>query len=183
MTHECQAPLPSWALLFFIRMITFIFYGCIGLKTNVIQARLYLLLLLLILKELKILLWAPKRICVPMTTVVFPCGTLVKNLPDSVGDARDVGSIPGLGRSPGEGNGYPVQYSCLKNSMDRVAWWATVHGAAKSQTRLSNFTFTFPFHALEKEMATHSSVLAWRIPGTGAPGGLPSMRSHRVGHD
>ena len=175
--------MPSWALLFFIRMITFIFYGCIGLKTNVIQARLYLLLLLLILKELKILLWAPKRICVPMPTVVFPCGTLVKNLPDSVGDARDVGSIPGLGRSPGEGNGYPVQYSCLKNSMDRVAWWATVHGAAKSQTRLSNFTFTFPFHALEKEMATHSSVLAWRIPGTGAPGGLPSMRSHRVGHD
>ena len=119
-------------------MITFIFYGCIGLKTNVIQARLYLLLLLLILKELKILLWAPKRICVPMPTVVFPCGTLVKNLTDSVGDARDVGSIPGLGRSPGEGNGYPVQYSCLKNSMDRVAWWATVHGVAKSQTRLND---------------------------------------------
>ena len=67
--------------------------------------------------------------------------------------------------------------------MGRGAWWAAVHGVAKSQTRLSNFTFTFHFHALEKEMATHSSVLAWRIPGTGAPGGLPSTGSHRVGHD
>ena len=63
------------------------------------------------------------------------------------------------------------------------ARWAAVHGVAKSQTRLSDFTFTFHFHALEKEMATHSSVLAWRIPGTGEPGGLPSMGSHRVGHD
>ena len=63
------------------------------------------------------------------------------------------------------------------------AWWAAVHGVNKSQIRLSNFTFTFHFHALEKEMATHSSVLAWRIPGTGEPGGLPSMGSHRVGHD
>ena len=67
--------------------------------------------------------------------------------------------------------------------MDGGAWWAAVHGVAKSQTRLSNFTFTFHFHALEKEMATHSSVLAWRISGTGEPGGLPSMGSHRVGHD
>ena len=67
--------------------------------------------------------------------------------------------------------------------MDRGAWWAEVHGVAKSLTRLSDFTFTFSFHALEKEMATHSSVLAWRIPGTGEPGGLPSMGSHRVGHD
>ena len=83
----------------------------------------------------------------------------------------------------GEGNGTPLQYSCLENPMDRGAWWAAVHGVAESQTRLSNFTFTFPFHALEKEMATHSSVLAWRIPGTGEPGGLPSMGSHRVGHD
>ena len=65
----------------------------------------------------------------------------------------------------------------------RGAWWSTVHGVAKSWTRLSDFTFTFHFHALEKEMATHSSVLAWRIPGTGEPGGLPSMGSHRVGHD
>ena len=67
--------------------------------------------------------------------------------------------------------------------MDRGAWWATVHGVAKSRTRLSDFTFTFHFHALEKEMATHSSVLAWRIPGTGEPGGLPSLGSHGVGHD
>ena len=63
------------------------------------------------------------------------------------------------------------------------AWWAAVQGVVKSQTRLSAFTFTFYFHALEKEMATHSSVLAWRIPGKGEPGGLPSMGSHRVGHD
>ena len=63
------------------------------------------------------------------------------------------------------------------------AWWAAVHGVAKSRTRLSNFIFTFLCHALEKEMATHSSVLAWRIPGTAGPGGLPSMGSHRVGHD
>ena len=67
--------------------------------------------------------------------------------------------------------------------MDGGAWWATVHGVAKSQTRLSDFTLTFHFHALEKEMATHCSVLAWRIPGMGEPGGLPSMGSHRVGHD
>ena len=83
----------------------------------------------------------------------------------------------------GEGNGTPLQYSCLENLMDGGAWWATVHGVAKSRTRLSDFTFTFPFHALEKEMATHSSVLAWRIPGTEEPIGLPSMGSHRVGHD
>ena len=67
--------------------------------------------------------------------------------------------------------------------MDGGAWWAAVHGVAKNQTQLSDFTFPFPFLALEKEMATHSSVLAWRIPGTGEPGGLPSMGSHRVGHD
>ena len=67
--------------------------------------------------------------------------------------------------------------------MDGGAWWAALHGVAKSWTRLSDFIFTFYFHVLEKEMATHSSVLAWRIPGTGEPGGLPSMGSHRVGHD
>ena len=83
----------------------------------------------------------------------------------------------------GEGNGTPLQYSCLENPMDRGALWAAVHGVAKSWTRLSDFTFIFHFHALEKEMATHSSVLAWRIPGTGEPGELPSMGSHRVGHD
>ena len=83
----------------------------------------------------------------------------------------------------GEGNGTPLQYSCLENPMDGRAWWAAVHGVVRSRTRLSDFTLFFHFHALEKEMATHSSVLAWRIPGTGEPGGLPSMRSHRVGHD
>ena len=83
----------------------------------------------------------------------------------------------------GEGDGTPLQYSCLENPMDRGAWWAAVHGVAKSWTWLRDFTFTFHFHALEKEMATHSSVLAWRIPGTGEPGGLSSMGSHRVGHD
>ena len=83
----------------------------------------------------------------------------------------------------GEGNGTPLQYYCLENPMGGGAWWAAVHGVAKSQTRLSDFTFTFHFPALEKEMATHSSVLAWRIPGTGEPGGLPSLGSHRVGHD
>ena len=67
--------------------------------------------------------------------------------------------------------------------MDKGSWWATVHGFARSWTRLSEFTFTFNFHALEKEMAAHSSVLAWRIPGIGEPGGLPSMGLHRVGHD
>ena len=67
--------------------------------------------------------------------------------------------------------------------MDREVWYVAVHGVTKSQTRLSDFTFTFHFHALEKEVATPSSVLAWRIPGMGEPGGLPSMGSHRVGHD
>ena len=83
----------------------------------------------------------------------------------------------------GEGNGTPLQYSCLENPMDGEAWKAAVHGVAEGQTRLNNFTFNFHFHALEKEMATHSSVLAWRIPETGEPGGLPSMGSCRVGHD
>ena len=82
-----------------------------------------------------------------------------------------------------EGNGTPCQYLCLENPTDGGAWWAAVHGVAKGQTWLSGFTFTFYFHALEKEMATHASVLAWRIPGTREPGGLPSMGSHRVGHD
>ena len=89
----------------------------------------------------------------------------------------------GLSWIRGEGNGTPLQYSCLENPMDRGGWWAAVHGVAQSWTRLSDFTFPFPFHALEKEMPTHSSVLAWRIRGTGEPSGLPSMGSHRVGHD
>ena len=78
---------------------------------------------------------------------------------------------------------HPLQHSCLENPMDRGAWWAAVHGVSKSRTRLSDFPFTSRFPALEKEMATHSSVLAWRIPGMGKPGRLPSMGSHRVGHD
>ena len=68
-----------------------------------------------------------------------------------------------------EGNGTPLQYFGLENPMDGGAWWAAVYGVAKSRTQLSDFAFTFHFHALEKEMATHSSVLAWRIPGTGEP--------------
>ena len=83
----------------------------------------------------------------------------------------------------GGGNGTPLQYSCLENPIDRGAWKAAVHGVAEGQTQLGDSTFTFHFHALEKEMATHSSVFAWRIPGTGEPGGLLSMGSHRVGHD
>ena len=82
-----------------------------------------------------------------------------------------------------EGKGTPLQYSCLENPMDGEAWKASVHGVAECQARLSYFTFTFHFSALEKEMATHSSVLARRTPGTGEPGGLPSMGLHRVGHD
>ena len=83
----------------------------------------------------------------------------------------------------GEGDGTPLQYSCLENPKDSGAWQAAVHAVAQSRTGLSGFTFTFHFHALEKEMETHSSVLAWRIPGTGESGGLPSMGLHRVGHD
>ena len=97
-----------------------------------------------------------------------------------------MGALPGLVRllmMDGEGNGTPLQYSCLENPMDGGAWKAAVHGVAEGQTRLSYFTFTFHFPALEKEMATHFSVLAWRIPVMGEHGGLPSMGLHRVGHD
>ena len=83
----------------------------------------------------------------------------------------------------GEGNGNPLQYSCLEGLMDGGDWWAAVYGVATSRGRLCNFTLTYHFLSLEKEMATHSSVLAWRIPGTGELGGLLSMGSHRVGHD
>ena len=82
----------------------------------------------------------------------------------------------------GEGNGNPLQSSCLENSMDGGAWYAVVHGVAKSWTGLSYFTFTFHFHALEEEMATHSSVLPWRIPGMGEPGGLLSISWRRKWH-
>ena len=83
----------------------------------------------------------------------------------------------------GEGSGTPLQHSCLENPMDGGAWWAAVHGVAKSRAQLSDFTFAFHFHALEKEMATHSSVLAWRIPETEEHSRLPSVGSHKVGHD
>ena len=83
----------------------------------------------------------------------------------------------------GEGNGSPLQYCFLENPMGGGTWWAAVHGVWKSPTGLSDFTFTFHFHAWKEEMASHSSVLAWRIPGTGQPGGLPSVGLHRVGHD
>jgi len=83
----------------------------------------------------------------------------------------------------GEDDGTPLQNSCLENPMDRGAWWAAAHGVVKNRTQLSDFSFTFHFRALEKEMAPHSSVLAWRIPGMGESGGLPSVGSHRVGHD
>ena len=110
----------------------------------------------------------------------FPDGSDGK---ESACSAGDQGSIPGSARSPGEGNGNPLCYSCLENPMDGETWQATVHGVATSRIQLSDFTFSFHFHALEKEMATHSSVLAWKIPGMGEAGGLPSMGSHKVGHD
>ena len=121
-------------------------------------------LLILWLKLPSAVIWEPKKIKTVTVSIVSPfiCH-----------EVMDLG----------ENNGTPLQYSCLENPMDGGAWWATVHGVAKSRTRLNDFTFTFHFHALEKEMATHSSVLAWRIPGTGEPAGLPSMGSHRVGHD
>ena len=110
----------------------------------------------------------------------FPGGSDCK---ESACNAEALILIPGSGRSPERGNGNPLQCSCLGNPMKRGAWWATIHGVTNSWTRLSDCTFTFHLHALEREMATHSSTLAWRIPGTGEPGGLPSMGSHRVGHD
>ena len=93
---------------------------------------------------------------------------------------EDLPFIGLISETAGDGNGTPLQYSCLENPMDGGAWWAAVHGVTN---RLSDFTFTFHFHALEKAMATNSSVLAWRILGTGQLGGLPSLGSHRVGHD
>ena len=101
--------------------------------------------------------------------------------PQQPGNTHNEVLRPGYGQG-GEGNATPLQYSCLENPMDGGAWWATAHGVSKSRTQLSDFTFTFHFAALEKEMATHSSVLAWRIPGTEEPGGLPSMGSHKVRH-
>ena len=92
-------------------------------------------------------------------------------------------SVSSITSNSGEGDGTPLQYSCLENPMDGGAWWAAVHGVAKSRTRLSDFTLAFHFHALEKAMATHSSVLAWKIPWTEKPGRLQSMGLQRVRHD
>ena len=102
---------------------------------------------------------------------------------ESASNMGDLGLIPGSGGSPGEGNGHPLQCSCLENPTVGGDWWATVHGVAKSRARLSDFPFTFHFHALEKEMATHSSILAWRIPWIEETGGLQSLGWQRVGHN
>ena len=117
-------------------------------------------------------------------TLLFPMSCPNEQEPDAEGQGpfyKHWSKLWRLNQSRGEGNGTPLQHSCLENPRDGGVWWAAVHGTSKSQTQLSNFTVTFHFHALE--MATHSSVLAWRISGTGEPGGLPSMGSHRVGHD
>ena len=102
----------------------------------------------------------------------------------SVTQPHSVISLPTTALLLGEGNGTPLQYSCLESPTEEPGRLRSMR-SLKSQTRLRNltFTFTFHFHALEKEMATHSSVLAWRIPGMAEPSGLPSMRSHGVGHD
>ena len=126
-------------------------------------------------------IWKPRR---EASVESNPAGTLSLNSNLLyVGESKFLLFVPFHLCYLGEGNGTPLHYSCRGNPMDRGAWWATVHGVAKSRTWLSDFTFIFHFHALEKEMATHSSVLAWRIQGMGKPGGLPSMGSHRVGHD
>ena len=104
------------------------------------------------------------------------------NPPANAGDAV-AGSIPGLERSPGEGNSNPLQYSCLENSMDRRAREAIVHGVTKSWTRLSDFTFTFHFHHWRRKWQPTPVFLPGESQGRGEPGGLPSMVSHRVGHD
>ena len=101
---------------------------------------------------------------------------------DSITNSMDL-SLSKLQEVVGEGNGNPLQYSCLENPMDGGAWWDSVHGVARSRTQLSDFNFSFYFHALEKELVTHSSILSWRIPGMGEPGGLPSMVLHRVRND
>ena len=135
-------------------------------------------------KELIPAHWAPRTFVISAPDPAAGHLSMRTSTGDSQTQASLAQSLMGsLLLSPGEGNDTPLHYSCLENPMDGEAWWAAVHGVAKSQTRLSDFTFTFHCHALEKEMATHSSVLAGRIPGTGEPGGLPSMGSHRVGHD
>ena len=122
--------------------------------------------------------WAPKR---PSRTVGVHLPVVLKPIQRQGWWKGKSVLFQRLATRDGEGNGTPLQHSCLENPKDGGVWWAAVHGVAKSWTQLSDFAFTF--HALEKEMATHSSVLAWRIPGTGEPGGLPSMGSHRVRHN
>ena len=112
--------------------------------------------------------------------LVLSGGTSGKELPCQCRRCKRYRFHPWVRKIPWRRHGNTLQYSCLENPMDRGAWRATVHRVAKSQTWLSDFTFNFHFHALEKEMATHSSVLAWRIPGTEEPGGLPPMGLHRV---
>ena len=114
---------------------------------------------------------------------ILKSGSLEIRVPAWSGEDPLPGPFIVLSLCSGEGNGTPLQHCCLENPMDGGAWKATVHGVAEGQTRLSDFTFTFHFHAWEKEMATHSSVLGWRIPGTGEPGGLPSLGSHKVRHN
>ena len=127
--------------------------------------------------------------CVLSPVRLFPPSCIVANqAPLSMEFSRQgpIGHLillPTVDTCPVQGRIRCPMGPCLENSMDRGAWLAAVHGVSKSRTRLSDFTFTFHFHALEKEMATHSSVLAWRIPGKGEPDGLLSMGSHRVGHD
>ena len=135
----------------------------------------WLMLNLLLRNKISYLSWIGSTICTEFLYKECKCLWLTR--------CREGGSYDNTAQSLGEGNGTPLQYSCLENPMDGGAWWAVVLGVAEGRTRLSDLTFTFHFHALEKAMATHSSVLAWRIPGTGEPGGLPSMGSHRVGHD
>ena len=111
----------------------------------------------------------PQKLATSTNHAFFPSEPVVEQLP--------------VYHCHGAGDSTPLQYSCLENPMDGGAWKAAVHEVAEGRTRLSDFTFTFHFHALEKEMATHSSVLAWRMPGTGEPGGLPSLGLHRVRYD
>ena len=111
---------------------------------------------------------------------IFPGGSYGK---ESACNAGDLGSIPGLGISPGEVERLPTPVLSPGESHGRRSPVGCSHGVAEGRTQLSDFTFTFHFHTLEREMATHSSVFAWRIPGIGEPGGLPSMGSHRVRHD
>ena len=133
-------------------------------------------------RERKVI-WETERLTLSFMWLLPLCSPVRIFLVWQIYITQNLSFYPFLGERFGEGNGNPLQYSCLENPVQGGAWWAAVHGVAKSGTRLSDFTFTFHFHALEKEMATHSSILTWRIPGTGEPGGLPSMGSHRVGHN